>query len=130
MKWVGMPPPTEQQIEEETVSLIQGVMKFKKNNDRPGARWKVGTTSDAEACLENLSDTQMGIALSCWHHRCAQKAAQEIAEYHGMVIEGTTTENDETIYAYTDRPLTIDERKNRDKDPLTLKQKIVFKEIK
>ena len=130
MKWVGMPQPTEQQIEEEAVSLILGVMKFKKNNDRPGAKWTVGTTRDAKTCLENLSGTQMGIALSGWHHRSAQKAALETAEYHGMVIEGTANENDEAIYAYTDRAPTIDERKNRDKDPLTLKQKIVLREIK
>ncbi len=111
MKWVGMPQPTEQQIEEEAVSLILGVMKFKKNNDRPGAKWKVGTTRDAEAYLENLSGTQMGIALSRWHHGSVQKAAQEIAEYHGMEIGGTANEIDETIYAYTDRVPTSDERK-------------------
>ena len=126
MKWVGMPQPTEEQIEEEAVSLIRGVMEWKKRNDRPGAKWKVGTTKDAVAWLENLS----AIALSGTHHGSAHRAAQEISEYHGMRIEGTANENDETIYAYTDRPPTIGERRKREKYPLTLKQKLAFRAIK
>ena len=126
MKWVGMPQPTEEQIEEEAVSLIRRVMEWKKRNDRPRAKWKVGTTKDAVAWPENLS----AIALSSWHHGSAHRAAQEISEYHGMRIEGTTNENDETIHAYTDRPPTIGERRKREKYPLTLKQKLAFKAIK
>ena len=130
MKWVGMPQPTEEQIEEEAVSLIRGVMEWKKRNDRPGAKWKVGTTKDAVASLGNLSAPHIGIALSSWHHGSAHRAAQEISEYHRMRIEGTTNENDETIYAYTDRPPTIGERRKREKYPLTLKQKLAFRAIK
>ena len=128
MKWVGMPQSTEEQIEEEAVSLIRGVMEWKTRYDRPRAKRNVGTTRDAVARLENLSVPH--IALVSWHHGSAHRAAQEIAEYHGMQIEGTTNENDETIYAYTDRSPTIEERKRREKDPLTLKQKITFREIK
>ena len=38
MQWVGMPAPTEEQFEEDIVSLIQTVMDYKRRNDRPGAK--------------------------------------------------------------------------------------------
>ena len=130
MKWVGMPQSTEEQIEEEAVSFIHRVVKWKQKNDRPGAKWKVGTTENAEACLGKLTGSQIGMALSGWHRGSAHMAAQEIAEYHGMEIEGTTNENDFTIYAYTDRPPTIGEIRKREKCPLTLKQKRAFRKIR
>ena len=129
MKWFGMPQPTEEQIEEEAVSLIRSVMGWKKRNDRPGAKWKVGTTKDAVAWHWNLSAPHIGITLSSWHHGSAHRVAQEIAEYHRMEIEGTTNETDDTIYVYTDRPPTIGERRKRQKCPLTLKQKVVFRSL-
>ena len=45
-------------------------------------------------------------------------------------MEGIPDEGDPYIYAYTDRPPTKDERKQREKEPLTLKQKRIFRAIK
>ena len=127
MQWVGMPKPTQEEIEQEAVSFIRMLMEWKKRNDRPGAKWKVGTTKYEVARLENPNTTY--IALSGWKFGSAHIAAQEIAQYHGMKIEGNTDRNDATIFVYTDRPPTMAERKRRDKDPLSLKQKIVFRAI-
>ena len=130
MKWVGMPQSTEEKIEEEAVSWIREVMEWKNRNDWPGAKWRVGTTQDAVVWPVKLGTPHNGIALSGWHLGSAHRAAQEIAEYHGMEIEGTTNENDNTIYTYTDRTPTIDERRKSEKYPLTLKQKIAFRAIR
>ncbi len=130
MKWTGMPEPTQEQIEQEVISLILGVMDFKKRNDRPKAKWNVGTTNNLEECLEKFSDLHVFTAMSTWCFGSAYRAAQEIAEYHEMEIERTISEYDSAIYVYTDRPPTMDERKQRSKDPLTLKQKLAFREIK
>ena len=121
MKWVNMPEPSQEEIEEEAVSFIQMIMKWKKRYDRPGAKWKVGTTQHEVARHENPNTMYFPVSGS--HLGSAHIAAQEIAAYHGMEIEGSTDGNDNTIFAYTDRIPTIAERKRRDKEPLTLKQK-------
>ena len=128
--WTGMPEPTKEQIEEEVVFLITKIMEWKKRNDRPGAIWKVGTTKAAQKRLSKLKDCQPVIGLSGWEKGSPQRATQEIAECHGMEMEGNTSEGDEEIYAYTDRYPTKDERRQREKEPLTLKQKRIFRIIK
>ena len=128
MKWASMPHPTEEEIEEEAVFLVKWIMERKKRIDRPGAKWKVGTTQFEVARPENPNAAY--IAVSGRHLGSAHMAAQEIAAYHGMEIEGCINKNNNTIFAYTDRFPTIDERKRREKEPLTLKQKIAFRAIK
>ena len=128
-QWVGMPESTEEEIEEEVVSLILVIMEWKKKNNRPGAKWKVGTT-DAKKQLRKLSSLQTALPISSWKRGSPKRAAKEISEYHGMEMEGISDEKDPYIYAYTDRPPTKHERKQREKDPLTLKQKRIFRVIK
>lgn len=128
MQWVGLPKPTEEQVEQETVSLIRGVMDYKRRNDRPGARWRVGTKRHLEQSPGNLDGPYT--AVSGWYLGSAHRAAQEIADYHGMKLHGNISEDDDTVYAYTDRFPTIDERKQRAKEPLTVKQKLAFRKMK
>ena len=128
MQWVGIPRPTEEQVEEEIVSLIRTLMNYKKRNDRPGAKWRVATKRSLEHSLETLDGPQTAVSGS--YLGSAHRAAQEIADYHGMELHGNISEDDDTIYAYTDRFPTIDERKQRTKEPLTLKQKLAFRKMK
>ena len=127
---VLFPDSAEEHIEEEVVRLIFIIMEWKKGYDRPGALWRVGTTNDAKTRLEALPLGYVMLGVSSWHVGSAVRAAQEIAEYHGMELEDDLTEDDAEIYAYTDRPPTISERKTRAKDALTKKQKRVFRAIK
>ena len=129
-QWVAMPESTEERIEEEVVSLTLRIMEWKKRNDRPGAKWKVGTTTDEEKRLKKLRSPQTALAISSWERGSPERAAKEISEYHGMEMEGTPDEKDTYIYAYTDRPPTKHERKQREKEPLTKKQKRIFRAIK
>lgn len=129
-KWVGMPPPTEEQIEEEVVCWTFAIVEFKKRNERPGARWKVGTTNDVMEKLRNLESPKIGYGQEGWHTGSAQRAATEIAEFHGMEIDGTLRADDVGIYVYTDRAPTKRERSRREREPLTVKQKRVFRAIK
>ena len=129
IKWVGMPLPTEDEIEDEVVSLIVGIMRYKKQYDRPHAKWRVGTTADTQGVLQSLGDHQPLVELSSWHRGSSQRAANEIAQYHGMEMEGSTDEDDAFIYAYTDRFPTREERMRREKEPLTVKQKKIFRAI-
>ena len=131
-QWMGMPESTEEQIEEEVVSLILGIMERKKRYDRPGAKWKVGTTTDIEKRLMKFRNPQLETAfsISSWHRGSPKRAAKEISEYHGMEMEGIPDEEDTSIYVYTDRPPTKHERKLREKEPLTIKQKRIFRAIK
>ena len=131
-QWTGMPESTEEQIEEEVVSLILGIMERKKRNDRLGAKWKVGTTTDVEKRLMKLRNPQAetAFAISRWHRGSPKRAAIEISKYHGMEMEGIPDEEDTSIYVYTDRPPTKHERKQREKEPLTIKQKRIFRAIK
>ena len=128
MQWVGRPMPTDEQVEQEIVSLIRMVMDYKRRNDRPGARWRVGTKRYLEQSLGTLDGPQTAVSGS--YLGSAHRAAQEIADYHGMELQGNISEDDDTIYAYTDRFPTIDERKQRAKDPLTVKQKLAFRKMK
>ena len=129
-QWVGMPEPTEEQIEEDVVFLIREIMQWKERNDRLGAKWKIGTTIDSEKRLSELKGSQIALAFGIWKKGSPKRAAEEISEYHGMEVEGIPDEGDTCIYAYTDRPPTRDERKQREKGPLTLKQKRIFRAIK
>ena len=129
-KWVGMPPPTEEHIEEEVVCCTFAIVEFKKRNDRPGARWKVGTINDVMEKLRNLESPKIVYGQEGWHTGSAQKAATEIAEFHGMEIDGTLRADDVGIYVYTDRAPTKRERSRRESEPLTVKQKRVFRAIK
>ena len=54
----------------------------------------------------------------------------ELAEYHGMRLEGATYPTDATIYVYTDRHPTRDEKRRRAKEVLTVKQKRVYRAIR
>ena len=47
-----------------------------------------------------------------------------------MELEGTPHIEDTWIYAYTDRPPTRRERQQREKEPLTVKQKILFRAMR
>ena len=122
-QWVGMPESTEERIEEEVVSLILGIVEWKKRNDRPGAKWKVGTTTDAEKRLRKLRNPQIPISFSSWKRGSPKRAAKEISEYHGMEMEGIPDEEDTYIYAYTDRLPSRHERKQREKEPTYRKTK-------
>lgn len=128
--WIGFPESTEEQIEEEVVTLIVELIEWKKSYYKPCAPWRVGTTKDVRTIFEALTEEQVAIGISSWHAGSPMRAAREIGEYHGMELEGASHETDTHIYAYTDRPPTILERKSREKDPLTRKQKTVFRAIK
>ena len=129
MKWSRMPHPTEMEIEEEVVSLISTIVDFKKRNNSPGARWKVGTTSNFSHVSEELAFNKPLAGASCGNEETPSRAAQEIANYHGMDIEGHLDVNDTYIYAYADRFPTREERRQREKEPLTVKQKRAFRAI-
>ena len=105
-------------------------MEWKKRNDRPGAKWKIGTTTDTKKRFSKLKGPQIALACGSWKKGSPKRAAEEISEYHGMEMEGVPDEGDPYIYAYTDRPPTKHERKQREKEPLTLKQKRIFRTIK
>ena len=128
--WVGMPEPTKEQIEGEVVSLITAVIEWKKRNDRPGAKWKIGTTQNAFKRINMLPDCQPAQMWTSWMKGCPQEDALELIEYHGMKIDGDTHEIDTEIYAYTDRYPKKDEIRQRAKEPLTVKQKRMFRIIK
>lgn len=130
MKWVGLPKSTEEELEREVVSMVIRVIEFRKRNDRLEARWTVSTTSNPEHVLGSFKGSEVALCVSGWCLGSAHKAAQEIAQFHGMELEEPTTENDSAIYAYTDRPPTMEERKQLHKDPLTLTQKLVFRKIR
>lgn len=129
MKWSGMPNPTEMQIEEEVASLVLSIVNFKKRNNSPGAQWKVGTTGNFSHLLQVWECCQPLAGASSWHEGTPKRAAQEIADYHGMEIEGRLNLTDTYIYAYTDSFPTREERRRREKEPLTVKQKRAFRAI-
>lgn len=125
-----MPEPTEEEIEREVVSIVRTLFEWKKRYDRPGAKWSAGTTSDSENVMKRHDFSHKPFALSVRYMESAKKAAQELAEYHGMVLEGTPSDDDTTIYVYVDRPPTRQERARREKEPLTIKQKQLFRKIR
>ena len=129
-RWVGFPASTEEQIEDEVVSLITTVLKWKKWYDHPGACWRVGTTNAEKVRLQSLPAEYVSFAVSSWHKGSPLRAAQEIVEFHGMELDAPVNEKDTHIYAYTNRSPTTLERKARDKEPLTTKQKRVYRAIR
>ena len=129
-KWVGIPPPTEEEIEEEVMYSVFSIMKFKKKNDRPGARWKEGTTNDVMETLQSLDSSRICYGQEGWHTSSAQREAAEISEHHGMEIDGILCVEDVGIYVYTDRAPTMEERRRREREPLTVKQKRVLRAIR
>ena len=133
--WTGMPEPTDEQIEREAVSTVGALFKWKKRYDRPGAKWTAGTTSDADKIIEehDYAHTPFSahfIAQSSWHPGSARRAALELAEHHGMVLEGVPSDDDNYIYVFVDRSPTRQERAQREKEPLTIKQKQLFRKIR
>ena len=77
-----------------------------------------------------MEGTQAGYGICGWCTGSVRRAAEELAEYHGMELEGIPDEHHECIFGYTDREPTRDERRRRNKEPLTLKQKAVFRAIR
>ena len=128
--WTGMPAPSDEQIEREIVSIIRTLFEWKKRYDRPGAKRSVGTTSDSEKVMEEHDFAHKPFALSGLYMGSAKRAAQELAEYHGMVLEGTPIDDDNTIYVHVDRSPTRQERSRREREPLTIKQKQLFRKIR
>lgn len=131
MSWFG--DPTEEEIERGVVSAISSIMQYKKNHDRCGARWYVGTSADdAEGRIAELfgDGSNPAVAVSVWEKTAAARAAREMAAYHGMELDGNPQGTDMYVYAYTDREPTVEERRKRPKEVLTVKQKRVFNAIK
>ena len=132
-RWTGFPEPTEKQIERSVVSAITWILEQKKRYDRCGAKWFVGTSPHhGTGRLSELlaHGSNLVVARSEWEVSTAAKAAREISQYHGMELVGSAQTTDMCVYAYTDREPTMNERRKRSKDPLTVKQKRVFNSIK
>lgn len=131
-KWTGFPEPSEEQIERSVVSAITGIMDLKKVNDRCDARWFVGTSPDDKS--GRLAELLMHggnvvMAISVWERTTVARAAGEIAKYHGMALDGDLRDTDMYVYAFTDREPTMEERRQRAREVLTVKQKRVFSAI-
>ena len=125
-----MPEPTDEQIEREAVSTVGALFEWKKRYDRPGAKWTAGTTSDPDKIIEEHDYAHKPCALSSWYMGSAKRAAQELAEHHGMVLEGVPSDDDTYTYVFVDRSPTRQERERREKEPLTVKQKQLFRKIR
>ena len=127
--WTGRPPASEEDIESEAVDYVHSMVRWMRDLDHDGATWRVGTASGKE--LERrLTGPQTWYGICGWCSGSAKRAAEELAEYHGMELEGIPDEHHECIFGYTDREPTRDERRRRNKEPLTLKQKAVFRAIR
>lgn len=128
--WTGMPAWSDEDVESEAVGYVHSVVKWMRSLDHDGATWRVGTTSSPEERFAMMQGTQVGYGLCGWCTGSAKRAAEELAEYHGMGLEGVPDERDNCIFVYTDRDPTREERRRRNKEPLTLKQKTVFRAIR
>ena len=128
--WTGMPAWSDEDVESEAVGYVHSVVMWMRSLDHDGATWRVGTTSSPEDRLGMMEGTQVGYGICGWCTGSAKRAAEELAEYHGMELEGVPDERDNCILVYTDREPTREERRRRSKDPLTLKQKAVFRAIR
>ena len=128
--WTGMPPKSEEDVESEAVHYIHRMVKWMRELDHDAATWRVGTTGSLEKHRRMMSDTQVPYEMCGWCSGSAKRAAEELAEYHGMELEGIPDEHHECIVGYTDREPTREERRRRNKEPLTLKQKAVFRAIR
>ena len=125
-----MPPWSDKAVESEAVFYVHSIVQWMRSLDHDRAIWRVGTTSSLEQRLGMMSDTHVCSGACGWCSGSAKRAAEELAEYHGMELEGIPDERDNCIYVYTDREPTRDERRRRNKEPLTLKQKAVFRAIR
>ena len=125
-----MPPKSDKAVESEAVCYVHSIVEWMRSLDHDEAVWRVGTTSDPEERLAALEGAQLGHAICGWCGGSAKRAAEELAEYHGMDLEGCPNEHDNCIFAHTDRGPTPEERRRRNKEPLTLKQKAVFRAIR
>ena len=125
-RWTGRPPASEEDIESEATGYVHSIVEWMRDLDHDGATWRVGTTSPEE--LTDRMEISLGIC--GWFSGSAKRAAEELAEYHGMELEGTPDEHHPCIFGYTDREPTREERRRRSKEPLTLKQKAVFRAIR
>ena len=124
-----MPPKSEEDIESEAVYWVHSMVKWMRDLDHDGATWTVRTTSN-EDFMRMVSGPQASYGMCGWCDGSAKRAAEELAEYHGMELEGIPDEHHVCIVGYTDREPTRDERRRRNKEPLTLKQKAVFRAIR
>ena len=100
MKWTGMPNSTEMELEEEVAILVLSIVNFKKRYNSPGAQWRVGTTDNFSHLLQEWEYYRPLAGASSWHKGTPKRAAQEIADYHGMDVEGRLDLTDTYIYAY------------------------------
>ena len=128
--WTGMPAWSDEDVESEAVCHVHRVVKWMRCLDHNGATWRGGTTSSLEERLGRMEGTQAGYGICGWRTGSARRAAEELAEYHGMELEGVPDERHNCIFVYTDREPTREERRRRSKEPLTLKQKTVFRAIR
>ena len=130
--WVGFPTPTQEQVEHDAVFLTRAIVKWKRENDHPGASWTVGTAQsyNSDQIDRLFASEHPATALSTFILGAPKAAAQELAEYHGMRLERETAAGDATIYAYTDRFPTRAEKRRRPKEVLSVKQKRVYIAIK
>ena len=125
-----MPPRSDKAVESEAVGYIHSIVEWMRSLDHDGATWTVGTTSNPEERFGTLEGTQVGHWICGWCVGSPKRAAEELAEYHGMELEGIPDESDNCVFVYTDREPTREERTRRNKEPLTLKQKMVFRAIR
>ena len=125
-----MPPPSDEAVESEAVAYVHSIVKWMRCLDHDGATWRVGTTSSLEERLGMMEGTQVGHGMCGWCSGSSKRAAEELAEYHGMELEDIPDERHHCIFVYTDREPTREELRRRNKEPLTLKQKAVFRAIR
>ena len=132
-RWTGFPPPSALAIEREANSHVLGVFQWKRAMRHERARWVVGTAPGIRGLpthLEKGLDAPLLYAVEGWHGGSAKKAAEELAQYHGMTMEGALEDDHRCVFARTDRCPTRQEIRQRHKEPLTLKQKAVFRALK
>lgn len=127
--WTGRSPASEEDVESEAVHHVHGMVRWMREFDHDGATWRVGTTT-GEELSRMMSGSRVVHGISGWFAGSAKQAAEELAEYHGMELEGIPEKHHEYIFGYTDREPTREERRLRNKEPLTLKQKAVFRAIR
>lgn len=120
----------DEAVELEAVCYVHTIVKWMRCLDHDRATWTVGTTPNLEERLNTLEGTQVGTGICGWCLGSPKRAAEELTEYHGMELEGIPDETDHCIFVYTDREPSHEERTRRNKEPLTLKQKTVFREIR